>query len=382
MIVVLLVAQAAALGLLLARLLPGRRRPMPVPPRREGGTDTSVSVLLPTYNEAARVGPCLAGLAAQGGPLREILVIDSHSTDDTARVAGDAAARDPRVRLVTDPPVPDGWVGKVWALQHGLGIASGEWVLGVDADTEPQPGMVAGVVAAARDGAWDVVSFSPRFAGMSAAEQWLQPGMLLTLVYRHGAVGSEPVGPDRLMANGQCFLARRAVLLAHGGYAPARASWADDVALARYLAGRGVRVGFLDGSRLYDVRAYHGAAHMWREWGRSFDLADATSRARQWADVVFIGLVQGLPVPMLAACVAGLRPAAPWAGAMLAINGALLAIRALMLLALRGSYRERTIGFWLSPLSDPAAAFRLLLSTVWRPRQWRGRAYHIGPRPS
>ena len=44
---------------------------------------------------------------------------------------------------------------------------------------------MGGVAAEGRD----VVSFAPRFAGMTAAEQWLQPSMLLTLVYRFGAAG-------------------------------------------------------------------------------------------------------------------------------------------------------------------------------------------------
>jgi dolichol-phosphate mannosyltransferase len=378
-LILLVVAQAVALLLLLVRLLPGRRRLPPVAPRPDGIADTTVTVLLPCYNEARRIGRCLDGLTRQGPPLQQVVVVDSRSTDGTGALVQEAARRDPRIQLVTDPPVPSGWVGKVWALQHGLGHATGEWVLGVDADTEPQAGMVAGAVAEARAQAWDAVSFSPSFAGMSVAEQWLQPSMLLTIVYRVGAAGSRDPAPDRVMANGQCFLARRAVLLEHGGYEPARASWADDVTLARHLARRGARVAFMDGSRLYDVRAYEGARQMWREWGRSFDLTDATTRATQWFDVAFIALVQGVPLVILLALAFGAwGGGGAWSRALLWLNAALVGIRCLMLGALAGSYRERSVGFWLSPLSDPAAALRLLLSTLRRPRDWRGRAFTTG----
>lgn len=379
MISILAVLQLAALVVLAWRLAPGWRRRPPTVPLPEGLQGTSVSVVLATLNEARRIAPCLAGLHAQGAPLHEVIVVDSHSSDGTDALVHEMAARDPRFRLVHDPPLPPGWVGKVWALQCGLAEATGEWILGMDADTEPHPGMVAAVVHAAGEMHYDVVSFSPRFTGMTASEQWLQPSMLVTLVYRAGAVGMATPPPHRMMANGQCFLARRSVLLAHGGYEPARASWADDVTLARALAARGVRVGFLDGSRLYDVRAYESLGQMWREWGRSFDLSDATTPLRQWGDVAFILLAQGLPWLVLAGALTGGLPLATLAGAaLLRTSQALVAIRLLMLLALRASYARRTVDYWLSPLADPLAAWRLLLSTVRRPSAWRGRTFTLG----
>lgn len=368
----------AALGILILRLAPGRTRRPPVLPLPEDHGDREVSVVLATYNEAERIAPCLAGLMRQGPTLREVIVVDSHSSDGTRDLVLSAASRDPRIRLVTDPPLPPGWVGKVWALQHGLGEASGSWVLGVDADTEPMPGMVAAVVRAANDLQYDVVSFAPRFDAMTTAEQWLQPSMLLTLVYRFGAAGAEQPPAGKVMANGQCFLAKREVLLAHGGYSAARASWADDVTLARSLAAHGMRVGFLDGSQLYTVRAYNGIAQMWREWGRSFDLSDATTRGKQVADVAFISVVQGLPLPLMAAHLAGLVAVPPIAKWPLA---AIILIRLLMLGALRASYARRSVGYWLSPLSDPLAAVRLLVSSLKRPRAWRGRAAQLDAPP-
>lgn len=382
MIALLAALQLLALVVVALRLLPGRRRRPPIAPLPQGieGTEgSSVSVIVATLNEAQRITPCLEGLHAQGAPLREVIVVDSRSTDGTVELVTEMSARDARFRLVHDAPLPAGWVGKVWALQTGLGEASGDWVLGVDADTEPQPGMVAAVVQAAEALRYDVVSFSPRFAGMTTAEQWLQPSMLITLVYRFGAAGVTDPPADRVMANGQCFLARRAVLLAHGGYEVARQSWADDVTLARDLASKGVRVGFLDGSRLYRVRAYASVGQMWREWGRSFDLSDATTRVRQWLDVSCIVLAQGAPWLVLLAFAVGLLRADGVASlALLRTNQALALIRVLMLFALWGSYERRSLGFWLSPLSDPIAVWRLVLSTARRPRGWRGRTFALG----
>lgn len=378
MISLLALVQGVALGLLVARLLPGRRRRPPVSPRPDASAaEGDVTVVVAALDEAHRIQPCLDGLAAQGSVVREILVVDSGSTDATPELVRAAAARDPRIVLLRDPPLPAGWVGKVWALQHALTHARGEWVLGIDADTTPQPGCVGGALAAARAGGYDAASFAPRFRIDSAAERWLQPALLVTIVYRFGAAGTD-VNPERMMANGQCFLARRAVLLAHGGYEVARASFADDVTLARALARAGRRVGFLDGSRLYDVRAYTSAREAWREWGRSLDLKDATTRLRQWTDVLFLLVVQGTPlVALLALATRALGGASLPAGgaALLVTSGALLAVRVLLQFALAGSYAVRGVAFWLSPSADPLAAIRILLSTLRRPTRWRSREY-------
>lgn len=378
----LAVVQGLLFVALVVRLLPGRTRRPAVPPRTEPRTDTSVTVIVATLNEAKRIGPCLDGLMAQTAPLTEILVVDSRSTDGTRELVEAAAARDPRIRLITDDPLPVGWVGKVWALETGLRHASGDWVLGIDADTEPQPGMLPAIVDAAEALRYDVVSFGPRFAGQTESERFVQPAMLLTLVYRCGAAGAEDPPPDRVMANGQCFLARREVLEANGGYTSARASFCDDVTLARHIATNGGRVGFLDGSRVIQVRAYASLGEMWREWGRSFDLKDATPLWRRWFDVALVWSTQALPIPVLATlALAGGAPAlltpAVWgAGEALAVvNVAALVTRLLMLVALRGSYAQRGWPFWLSFLADIPAAVRLTLSTARQPKSWRGRAY-------
>ena len=380
MILTLALIQGIALAVLLIRLLPGRRRLPPVRPARHDGNAGAITIVVATLNEAHRIAPCLEGLIAQGPEVREILVVDSGSADATAELVLAAAQRDPRIRLLRDDPLPQGWVGKVWALQHGLAHATSDWVLGVDADTDPQPGMAGGALAAALTHGYDAVSFAPKFVMSTAAERWLQPALLVTLIYRFGAAGTDADG-ERVMANGQCFLARRRTLEDAGGYASARASFCDDVTLARHLARRigASRVGFLDGSLLYQVRSYASAREAWREWGRSLDLQDATSPFRQWMDVLFLLIVQGTPLFTLlaialfadASAIDALRP-------LLVTSVGLLLTRVLLQRALAPSYDRRGVAFWLSPTADPLAALRILLSTVRRPQSWRGRRYDFG----
>lgn len=377
MLAVLAALQLALLFVLATRLAGGRTRRPPERPMPDGLKEPGLTMVVACLNEAARIGPCLEGLLRQGDPVREILVVDSGSTDGTRALVEAAAARDPRIRLVTDPPLPSGWIGKAWALQHGTTLAAQPWVLGMDADTAAEPGCAAAVLAAARREGFDVVSFAPRFDGQTAAERWLQPALLVTLLYRSGAAGDPRVRPDRVIANGQCFLARREVILAHGGYEPVRDSFAEDVSLVRHLADRGARVGFLDGSRLYTVRSYTGVRQMWREWGRSLDLKDATGRARQAFDTAFVVLAQGLQWPAALALwlLWDRLPATPARTLLAWATGALLAARWLLLIPLRPSYARAGITWWLSPIADPLAAYRLVKSSLTRPKAWRTRTY-------
>ena len=374
MLTALLVAQAIATLVLLVRLERGRRRKPPVAPLIADEPTTGVSIIVPTLDEARRLTPLIEGVLAQGAPVSEIIFVDSGSRDGTRDLLEAAARRDRRVRVETDPPLPDGWVGKAWALQHGAGVARGPWLLGLDADTAPRAGLAAAVVEAAERYGYDAVSFAPRFAGQRALERWLQPALLMTLVYRLGPAGDESP-PARMLANGQCFLVRREVLLAHGGYAQVRGSFAEDVSLVRHLARRGARVGFLDGRLLYDVRSYDSAAQMWREWGRSIDLKDATTPARQLTDLLFLVLVQGLPLPIVVAALASGSGA--WRPLLL-LNAALLGVRWLLTAAVAPSYAERGMSFWLNPFADPVAVVRVIVSSLRRPRMWRTRAYPAG----
>ena len=149
---VLLLFQGPAVLILLSRLIKGPTRRQPVSPQPATGDQLgTVSVIIPTLNEADRIGPCLDGITRQTYELREAIVVDSRSTDDTQVIVQQQAETDPRFRLMEDDPLPKNWVGRPWALHSGYLASSpnSRWILGIDADTQPQPGMIAAIVAAA-----------------------------------------------------------------------------------------------------------------------------------------------------------------------------------------------------------------------------------------
>jgi dolichol-phosphate mannosyltransferase len=165
------------------------------------------------------------------------------------------------------------------------------------------------------------------------------------------------------VADGQCLAARRAELLAEGGFSLARDRMTDDIGLARALRARGWGVAVHDGGDLLEVRMYESLRETWREWGRSIAMPDVTPALWQAADVAVVWLAMALPLPRLLA-----RRGT-------SLDSVLLAVRLALHGALARAYRPRGAAFWLAPLADPAAAVRLTLSAVRPLRVWRGRSY-------
>ncbi|MEN9217288.1 MAG: glycosyltransferase family 2 protein [Gloeomargarita sp. HHBFW_bins_162] len=379
MSLIILLLQVPAVALLLARLLPGIKRPAPLVPVPEIPAYLGqVSIVIPTLNEVQRLSGCLTGAQKQGYSVREIIVVDSNSQDGTRELVTAQQTYDPRIRLVTDPPLPADWVGRPWALDWGWRQSSpaSAWILNLDADTRPRIGLVPALLQLALQKNYDVITLSPQFILKYPGEWWLQPALLMTLIYRFGATGAGDVSPERVMANGQCCLVRRTVLEQMQGYTTAKNSFCDDVTFVRNCAAQGYRVGFWDGSQVLQVRMYEGLGETWREWGRSLDLKDATSVAQVWGDAWFLMSVQGLPLCFVLTSLF-LSPN-PVNRLLFGVNLFLVLIRWAMLFAIRPVYADGnrpSWTFWFSPTADIFAVSRIILSSLTRPKSWRGRTY-------
>jgi glycosyltransferase involved in cell wall biosynthesis len=91
-----------------------------------------LSIVVPAYNEAARLPvtlPRLAQFCERHGSV-EVLIVNDGSKDSTAAVVQEFAARYPFARLIQNP----GNRGKGYSVRHGMEKAQGDWILSTDAD--------------------------------------------------------------------------------------------------------------------------------------------------------------------------------------------------------------------------------------------------------
>jgi glycosyltransferase involved in cell wall biosynthesis len=101
-----------------------------------GSKSLGVSLVIPVYNEAERIGRCLETVATQSVAPYEVIVVDNNSTDATAQVA----AKFPFVRVISAKRQ-----GVVHARNRGFNAARGDIIGRIDADSRLPEDWVATV---------------------------------------------------------------------------------------------------------------------------------------------------------------------------------------------------------------------------------------------
>jgi dolichol-phosphate mannosyltransferase len=331
----------------------------------------AISVIVPVLDEAGRIGTCMHGLLASGAEVGEILVVDGGSRDDTIAYVRRLAAGDARVRVIDAAPVPDGWNGKAWGLDVGLHAARGNasWIATIDADVRPTGGLFAAMVAHAEVRNVAALSVATRQLVAGPLTAIVHPAMLTTLIYRFGLPGREATRVAQVQANGQCFLAKREILLAHGAFDVVRTSRCEDVTLARALVAAGVPVGFYEAGNLVSVQMHADWLDAWRNWPRSLTLRDRYARYGGWFGIAEVALVQALPLPLAAA----LALAHAMNTATFTVAAILTCVRIGVLAGAARAYVVRPWTYWLSPLADVPVACALIAAALRRRHVWRGR---------
>ncbi|TDV56103.1 glycosyltransferase [Actinophytocola oryzae] len=255
-----LVRAAAAAAVLSACHAVVNARLMRVPPTEPPEVGEPVSVCLPARDEAHRIAPTIRSLLAQHGVRDlEIIVLDDGSTDHTADVVRDVAARDPRLRVVTGAPPPPGLPGKPHACARLAAEARGSVLVFVDADVVLAPHAVAAAVALLRDLGLDAVSPFPRQLADDLPTRLVQPLLQWTwLVFLPLRLSERSSRPSLSAANGQFLVLDRAALDRAGGFESVATAVLDDIALMRAIKRSGGRGIVADGSAVATCRMYAG----------------------------------------------------------------------------------------------------------------------------
>jgi GT2 family glycosyltransferase len=352
------------------------RRPRPSANRADPVDEKRrVSVIGPMRNEEANVRGWLDDVSKQGEIVREIIVSDDDSTDDTLLIATEAASRDLRMRVVDGAP-PDGWVGKTAACERAARVSRGPWFLFSDADMRMARGTIEVAVAAAEAYGADVCSLTATLECDTFLERVVMPTMATIIMSGHPLFlihdARSPVG----LVWGGFLLVRRSAYFAVGGHAAVRGEIAEDRALAERFKAFGYRIRLFDGHDLVRVRMYHGAREMWRGWRKN--VYEGVRRNPIAAGLFALALFATLVVPLPALAGLGfirltrrLRPLeSKLAMCSAASAAACVATRAL---------RDRSIGANpLTALGAPiAGAFiaSVMLAAAWRDLTGRGQVW-------
>lgn len=356
------------------------RRLYRAPPALEmdpSGVVPCMSVLIPARNEAVGIRATVeAALASQGVTL-EVLVLDDHSEDATATIVATLAKEEPRLRLLTAPPLPPGWCGK----QHACAVLAQQArypvLVFLDADVRLQPAGLARLAVWLNASGAALVSGFPRQETVTWLEHLVIPLMHVILLgflplwrmrqSTHPAYGS---------GCGQLFMGHRDAYERAGGHAAIRTSLHDGLTLPRAFRRAGFRTDLCDATELATCRMYRSAATLWQGFAKNAGEGLAAPSMLLPATVMLLG-GQILPCFLLGwGFLVGHSPFF----LSLALGGMLAMY--LPRLAMRRRFRHSLRGALLHP-----GGVLVLLAIQWyawgcrclgQPLLWKGRSYR-GP---
>jgi len=150
-----------------------------------------LSAIIITRNEAGNVGACLDSLVF----CDERIVVDCGSEDDTVRIARGRGAR-------VEHRDFEGFGAQK---NHALSLASGDWVLSIDADERVSAALAAELKAAITDGKADGYEMPRRssFLGREMRHSGWYPDYVLRLFRRGKARFSNHVVHERVVCEGE-----------------------------------------------------------------------------------------------------------------------------------------------------------------------------------
>ncbi|EAR22402.1 glycosyltransferase [Nitrococcus mobilis] len=232
----------------------------------QGADLRDITVLIPARNEVQVIARCLSALGAQGKDLR-VVIVDDQSTDAT--VAAIPALPALRLEVIAGRPLPEGWAGKLWALEQGLQRVHTPFTLLLDADIVLAPGLVAILRARLLQQGLDLISVMPWLRMQAFWERLLIPAFIFffKLLYPFRLANS---GSARFAAAaGGCILLRTEALHRIGGFAALRGALIDDCTLARRVkvAGGLTWIGLTRSA--WSLRSYRRLSELWNMVARS-----------------------------------------------------------------------------------------------------------------
>jgi hopene-associated glycosyltransferase HpnB len=205
-----------------------------------------VIAVVPARNEAETIARAITSLVGQDYPGEfEIIVVDDQSEDGTASLAQQAAEESGALRSVTIHSVaalPQGWTGKLWALNEGVSAAAEKaptyfWF--TDADIVHAPDTLQRLVFRAERDSLDLTSLMVLLQAKTFPEKLLIPPFLYFFLMLYPPRWIADSNARTAGAAGGCILLRRTALERIGGIAAIRNEVIDDCALARAVKKNG-----------------------------------------------------------------------------------------------------------------------------------------------
>jgi glycosyltransferase involved in cell wall biosynthesis len=224
-----------------------------VPPAPAG---PPLSIVAAARNEARGIEAAVRSLLRLDYPALEIVIVNDRSTDETGAILEQLAAEHPRLRVTTINELPEGWLGKNYALQSGAAAATGDLLLFTDADIVFEPSTLRRAVALIEEERIDHLAAIPdvRVPGLALNAFMAAFGVFFSL-YSRPWKARDPRSRSHIGV-GAFNLIRTAVYQAIGGHRAIAMRPDDDMKLGKLVKKHGFRQDVVSGRGFVVVEWY------------------------------------------------------------------------------------------------------------------------------
>lgn len=240
---------------------------VPAPP----STWPAVTAIVPARNEAPVIAYAIQSILQQDYPGKlNVILVDDHSSDATRTEAWQAAQairQSDRLTIMSAPPLPSDWSGKVWAMQQGFLAAQREphdtpllWF--TDADIDHDKYALSTLVCHAEAKQLTMASCMVKLQNNTTPEKLMIPAFIyfFQILYPFAWI-NRPKHPQAGAAGG-AMLVRRAALESLGGLTCIQHALIDDCALGKALKQKGpIWLGLTQDST--SIRGYAKLNEIW-----------------------------------------------------------------------------------------------------------------------
>jgi len=225
---------------------------MRVVKNQQSNISRKVSILIPMRNEEINVVGCLDSIINQKGLADfEVIVLDDNSTDKTA----DKLTQYPKLKVISGAPLPEQWLGKVWACHQLSQAATGEVLVFLDADVRLAENAIASAIS--KMGNWSFISPYPKQFSIGLPEKIFQPLLHWSWLSSVPLLIAQKFGIKSMsVANGQFFVIDKKAYESCGGHLKIKAEVLDDLALSKSLLESGYKGGVAEGSQIASCTMY------------------------------------------------------------------------------------------------------------------------------
>lgn len=251
-----------------------------------------ISVIVPARDEAADIEKCLKGLLDSDYPALQVIAVNDRSQDQTGELMEAMARQDKRLKVLHIHELPEGWLGKNYAIQQGVAASTGSYLLFTDGDVFYQRDTLRQVMKVVCALELDHFCLFPDFIPGDYLENLfiLHFGILFFAEFQLARLKHDP---KIYTGIGAFNLVRRAPYEAAGGHQPLRLEVIDDVMLGKLMRQTGGKVGALMGGSSLRLRWHQGISGLNKGLEKN---AFAAMRYQMWRYFAIVLLSLGVYV--------------------------------------------------------------------------------------